>query len=551
MQASIQQKQQAGGLPYKWIVAMVVIFGLFMVILDTTIVNNAISRLQSAFGASLADVAWVSTGYTLTEGIGATLAPFFSSRLGIKRFYMILLALFTISSALCGISWSLGALIVFRIIQGLAGASIMPMSITLLYSEFPPEERGAAMGALGIPILIAPALGPTLGGYLVTYWSWQSVFYINLPIGIVGFFMAFIYLRDAKPQRGAPFDFFGFILVAVGLGTLLYALDDAGTDGWSSTKVQSFLIIAIMALTIFVIVELLMASMGKEPLLDLRLFKDRNFTGGNIATVMTTIALFGGLYLVPIYLQGLRGLTAYESGLELLPQALASMVAVTLGGFLSDKLGVKLVTIPGLLILGFALWRLSSLTTSTPLPNIQGLLILRGFGLGLCAQTASRVALSTLKGKQLSQGSSLNSVIRSCSSALGVATMTTLVSTRREFHYTRLAEQVTPNSPGAAYLQRLTGAFMSRGLQQAQAHLAALQIMSQQIQKQAFQLAINDAFLFTVLTVILTVLLFLFVIQTPRRQAKKASVPAPKQVESEVAPQEHVEEEEEAAAFVH
>ncbi len=551
MQASIQTKQQAGGLPYKWIVAMVVIFGLFMVILDTTIVNNAISRLQSAFGASLADVAWVSTGYTLTEGIGATLAPFFSSRLGIKRFYMILLALFTISSALCGISWSLGALIVFRIIQGLAGASIMPMSITLLYSEFPPEERGTAMGALGIPILIAPALGPTLGGYLVTYWSWQSVFYINLPIGIVGFFMAFIYLRDAKPQRGAPFDFLGFILVAVGLGTLLYALDDAGTDGWSSTKVQSFLIIAIMALTIFVIVELLMASMGKEPLLDLRLFKDRNFTGGNIATVMTTIALFGGLYLVPIYLQSLRGLTAYESGLELLPQALASMVAVTLGGFLSDKLGVKLVTIPGLLILGFALWRLSSLTTSTPLPNIQGLLILRGFGLGLCAQTASRVALSTLKGKQLSQGSSLNSVIRSCSSALGVATMTTLVSTRREFHYTRLAEQVTPNSPGAAYLQRLTGALMSRGLQQAQAHLAALQIMSQQIQKQAFQLAINDAFLFTVLTVILTVLLFLFVIQTPRRQAKKASVPAPKRVQSETAPKEQVEEEEEAVAFVH
>ena len=550
MQASIQTKQQAGGLPYKWIVAMVVIFGLFMVILDTTIVNNAISRLQSAFGASLADVAWVSTGYTLTEGIGATLAPFFSSRLGIKRFYMILLALFTISSALCGISWSLGALIAFRIIQGFAGASIMPMSITLLYSEFPPEERGAAMGALGIPILIAPALGPTLGGYLVTYWNWQSVFFINLPIGIIGFFMAFIYLKDAKPLKGAPFDFLGFIFVATGLGTLLYALDDAGTDGWGSTKVQSFLIIAIMALTIFVIVELLMASMGKEPLLDLRLFKDRNFTGGNIATVMTTIALFGGLYLVPIYLQGLRGLTAYESGLELLPQALASMVAVTLGGFLSDKLGVKLVTIPGLIILGFSLWRLSLLTTSTPLPNIQGLLILRGFGLGLCAQTASRVALSTLKGKQLSQGSSLNSVIRSCSSALGVATMTTLVSTRRDFHYTRLAEQVTPYSSAATYLQRLTGALMARGLQQAQAQAAALQVMSQQIQKQAFQLAINDAFLFTVLTVILTILLFLFVIQTPRRQAKKASVPTPKQVAGETAPQEQVEEEEEAV-FVH
>jgi DHA2 family multidrug resistance protein len=310
------------------------------------------------------------------------------------------------------------------------------------------------------------------------------------------------------------------------------------------------LIIAAMALALFVIVELLMASMDKEPLLDLRLFRDKNFAGGNLATLMTTIALFGGLYLVPIYLQSLRGLTAYQSGLELLPQALASMVAVTLGGFLSDKIGVKVVTIPGLAILGFALWRLSLLTTSTPLSNIQGLLILRGFGLGLCAQTASRVALSTLKGKQLSQGSSLNSVIRSCSSALGVATMTTLVSSRRELHYARLTEQVTPYSAGATYIQRLTGAFMSRGLQQVQAHTAALQTMSQQVQKQAFQLAINDAFLFTILAVILTILLFLFVIQTPRRQAKKANVPAPKQSEGEQAPQEEPEEEE-AAAFVH
>ena len=549
MQASVQkQPGQLGGLPYKWIVAVVVIFGLFMVILDTTIVNNAISRLQSAFGASLADVAWVSTGYTLTEGIGATLAPFFSSRLGNKRFYMILLALFTISSACCGLAWSLSALIVFRIIQGLAGASLMPMSITLLYTEFPPEERGTAMGALGIPILIAPALGPTLGGYLVTYWSWQAVFYINVPIGIIGFFMALTYLRNVVPQRKNSFDFLGFIFVAIGLGTLLYGLDDAGTDGWGSTKVQSFLIIAVMALTIFIVVELVIANMGREPLLDLRLFRDRNFAGGNLATVMTTIALFGGLYLVPIYLQGVRGLTAYESGLELLPQALASMVAVTLGGFLSDKLGVKTVTIPGLIILGFALWRLSLLSLDTPLSSIQGLLVLRGFGLGLCAQTASRVALSTLQGKQLSQGSSLNSVIRSCSSALGVATMTTLVSSRRDFHYTRLAEQVTPNSSYATYLQDLTQMFIGRGYQQAQAQAAAIGVMIQKVQLQAFQLAINDAFLFTVLTVILTVLLFLFVIQSPSRVKATASVAAPRQ-NKETAPAETQEEEE--PVFVH
>lgn len=549
MHASIQAKPDKvlGGIPYKWVVAMVVIFGLFMVILDTTIVNNAISRLQSAFGASLSDVSWVSTGYTLTEGIGATMAPFFSSRLGIKRFYLTLLGLFTLSSACCGLAWSLGALITFRIIQGLAGASLMPMSITLLYSEFPPEERGAAMGMLGIPILIAPALGPTLGGYLVTYWSWQWVFFINLPIGIMGFFIALTYLRESMPQRGASFDFIGFFFVSVGLGSLLYSLDDAGTDGWGSAKVEDFLILAIVSLTIFVIAELLIASSGKEPLLDLRLFRDVNFTGGNLATVLTTIALFGGLYLVPIYLQSVRGLTAYQSGLELLPQALASMVAVTVGGFLSDKWGVKQVTIPGLAILGFALWSMSTLTLDTPLINLQWLLILRGFGLGLCAQTASRVAMSTLQGKQLSQGSSLNWVIRSCSSALGVATMTTVVSTRRNFHYVRLAEQVTPHSPGATYLQDLTQFFISRGYQPAQAQAAAIGEMAQQVQRQAFQLAINDAFLFTVGIVILTILLFAFVIRTAPR---KAASTRPTATQGKETVQEQVQEEEEPV-FVH
>jgi len=548
MHAAIQTKPDKvlGGIPYKWVVAIVVIFGLFMVILDTTIINNAISRLQSAFGASLSDVSWVSTGYTLTEGIGATMAPFFSSRLGIKRFYLTLLALFTLSSACCGLAWSLPVLIFFRIVQGLAGASLMPMSITLLYSEFPPEERGAAMGMLGIPILIAPALGPTLGGYLVTYWSWQWVFYINLPIGIMGFFIALTYLRESRPQRGASFDFIGFFFVSVGLGSLLYALDDAGTDGWGSAKVENFLLLAGVCLAIFVIAELLIASNGKEPLLDLRLFRDVNFTGGNLATVLTTIALFGGLYLVPIYLQGVRGLTAYQSGLELLPQAIASMVAVTLGGFLSDKWGVKQVTIPGLAMLGFALWSMSTLTLDTPLANLQGLLILRGFGLGLCAQTASRVAMSTLQGKQLSQGSSLNSVIRSCSSAMGVAIMTTVVSNRRNFHYVRLAEQVTPNSTGATYLQQMTQYFVSRGYQQAQAQGAAIGTMARQLQRQAFQLSINDAFLFTVGFVIITVLLFIFVIRTPPRRVPQAK-PAATQNKETVQEQE----EEEEPVFVH
>src|SRR5581483_9550656 len=181
------------GLSYKWLVTVVVIFGMFMVLLDTTIVNTAVPHLQTTFGASLADVNWVATGYTLAEGIGIPLMPFFSALMGNKRFYILILILFTIGSMLCGLAWSLSALIFFRILQGIAGASMLPLSITLLYSEFPPEERGAAMGALGLPLMAAPALGPTVGGYIVTYVGWRVLFYINVPIGIIGSILALIF----------------------------------------------------------------------------------------------------------------------------------------------------------------------------------------------------------------------------------------------------------------------------------------------------------------------------------------------------------------------
>ncbi len=297
------------GLSYKWVVAIVVIFGVFMVILDTTIVNIAIPRLQSAFGAGLTDVDWVAAGYTLAEGIGIPVTPFFATLLGNKRFYLIVLTLFTIGSALCGLAWSLTALIIFRIIQGLAGASMLPMSITLLYSEFPPEERGIALGALGFPLLLAPALGPSLGGYMVTFVSWQMLFYINVPVGIVGVLMAAIFLNDVRAERHGPlsFDFAGFVCSTIGLGSLLYALDKVGTLGWGSFTVLSFLLVGFASLAIFVIVELVIIDRGGQPLLDVRLFRIRSFSGGNIAMLTIIFALYGGQFLVPLYLQSVRG----------------------------------------------------------------------------------------------------------------------------------------------------------------------------------------------------------------------------------------------------
>ncbi len=510
------------GLSYKWIVAIVVVFGLFMVILDTTIVNIAIPRLQTAFGASLTEVGWLATGYTLAEGVGIPLTPFLSAFLGTKRFYLLILAAFTIGSVLCGLAWNLTALIVFRILQGIAGASMIPMSLTMLYTEFPPEERGIALGTLGIPIMLAPALGPTVGGYIVTFVTWQVLFYINVPVGIVGFLLGSIVLHDSQPQGSRYFDVPGFLCSSVGLASLLYAFSSAGTDGWGSSTVLAFLVLGLGSLAFFVVVELLTIDNGKQPLLDLRVFRTLSFSAGNIAMMMTVFALYGGLFLVPLYLQDLRGLSAYAAGLVLLPQALGSMVASLIGGRLVDKLGIKAVTVPGLAILGLALWGFSQLTLQTPFTTFQLLLIIRGFGLGLSMQPITVAALAEIKPALLSQASTLNSVVRSVTTSLAVALVATLVAARTKFHYVHLAEQVTATSSSGMFLQQLASSFMARGYTQAQAQAIAIEEMVQMVQQQAYMLAMNDAFLLTLGMTVVTSIIVLFLVRSPRKKATTA-----------------------------
>ena len=510
------------GLSYKWIVAIVVVFGLFMVILDTTIVNIAIPRLQTAFGASLTEVGWLATGYTLAEGVGIPLTPFLSAFLGTKRFYLLILAAFTIGSVLCGLAWNLTALIAFRILQGIAGASMIPMSLTMLYTEFPPEERGIALGTLGIPIMLAPALGPTVGGYIVTFVTWQVLFYINVPVGIVGFLLGSIVLHDSQPQGSRYFDVPGFLCSSVGLASLLYAFSSAGTDGWGSSTVLAFLVLGLGSLAFFVVVELLTIDSGKEPLLDLRVFRTLSFSAGNIAMMMTVFALYGGLFLVPLYLQDLRGLSAYGAGLVLLPQALGSMVASLIGGRLVDKLGIKAVTVPGLAILGLALWGFSQLTLQTPFTTFQLLLIIRGFGLGLSMQPITVAALAEIKPALLSQASTLNSVVRSVTTSLAVALVATLVAARTKFHYVHLAEQVTATSSSGMFLQQLASSFMARGYTQAQAQAIAIEEMVQMVQQQAYMLAMNDAFLLTLGMTVVTSIIVLFLVRSPRKKATTA-----------------------------
>jgi len=360
-----------GRLPYKWIVMMVVIFGSFMSILDQTVINNALPRLQSAFGSDLSSLQWVITAYTLTQGVVTPTTAFFANRLGTKRFYVIALIFFTLGSALCGLAWSLPVLIVFRVIQAIGGATLFPLAITLLFYEFPPQQRGLAIGILSISALMAPAVGPTLGGYLVTYADWPLIFYINLPVGMVALILALLLLRERPSEGRALFDLPGFVLAASGLAAVLYALSNASISGWSSPSVLVTLIGGCCLLTLFVIVELRTVNHGQQPLIDLRLFADGPFLSSNIANALISFGFFGGLILLPIYLQDLRGLSALQSGLFTLPLAFASVLAAIVGGRIVDRFGPRVVLLPGLVLMGLSTWQLAEITLTTPYPWLR------------------------------------------------------------------------------------------------------------------------------------------------------------------------------------
>ena len=525
MQISAPAAQGSSGLQYKWIVTLVVIFGAFMSILDQTIVNIAIPRLQNAFGADLNSVQWVLTAYILTQGVVTPTTAFFANRLGTKRFYILALAVFTAGSALCGLAWSLPVLIIFRVVQGVGGAALFPLAITLLYREFPPHQRGLASGLLGIAALLAPAIGPTLGGYFVTYVNWQLIFFVNVPIGIVGILLAVILLREVQAETRAQFDVPGFVLAATGLAAVLYALSDASTDGWGSGKVLGFLFGGLILLGFFVFFELDLARRERQPLLDLRLFANGPFLSSNITNALITFAFFGGLFLFPIYLQNLRGLNAFSAGLLLLPQAFASIMTALIGGRVVDRSGARVVVIPGLVLLAFATWQLSYLTLSTPYGWLQVLFVFRGLGLGLIIQPLSVSAVSDIHPRQFAQSSTLYTVVRFVSTSLGIAVLATLVQTQAKIHYSHLAEQVTPASPLGQLAFRLQTFFVQHGVSLNDARAAAIQEVARLVQRQGYMLAIQDAFWLVLCVLMASIIAACFI------RMRKYTPPVSQQVE--------------------
>ncbi len=448
---------------YKWQVLASVVVGLFMVILDATVVNVALRALQEKFVASTSDVQWVISLYTLALGVATPLSGFLGDRLGAKRVYIGGLLIFVLGSALCGLAPNLGLLIAARALQGIGGGIALPLATALLFGAFPPEQRGLAFGIFGIVLVFAPASGPLLGGWLVDQGQVPWIFFINVPIGLAGAGIAGRLLR-AEPARAARADLAGIVLAPLGFGALLFAASVAGEPGagWGDWRVLAGLGLGLAALLALVVAEL----RAPEPLLDLRLLGIRSFAVAGVVGMVGSVALFGAEFLLPLYLQVLRGRTAFEAGLFLLPLALTSGVVSPLAGKITDRVGPRLPILVGFLLLVFNTYQLSHITLSTSLTLIAVLAALRGIGVALVIQTTQVAALSDVPFTRIRRATPLLRSFQQTMQAIGVALLATIA-----------AGAVTLRQPSVGATAAAVGRFQQKyltGLEHA--YVAALAI---------------------------------------------------------------------------
>lgn len=421
--------EAGGGLPYKWKVLISVIFGIFMIILDTTVVNVALRTIQSGYNVDLNSVQWIISIYVLALGITVPVSGYLADRFGIKRIYVGGLAIFVLGSLLCGlaptVSDNIWLLVAARALQGVGGGMAQPLGSAFIFRTFPPKEQGLALGVLGIALVTAPALGPILGGYLVDLNLWEWIFFINVPIGILGLTLASLWLREQRSERRALADPFGLVTAIIGFGAVLYAATLVAEEGWTSSIVLICFAVGTISLVIFGLVELFVA---REPLLDLRLFKRRNFLIANLIGYVTVVGLFGAEFLMPLYLQVLRGRTALETGVLLLPLALSSAVATPLAGRLFDKFGPRPLVVTGFGLLIVNTWQLAQIRADTPISWILILLGIRGLALGMTVQTSFATALGAVPRENLARGSSLVNGTRFVVQSIGVAVLATILT---------------------------------------------------------------------------------------------------------------------------
>ncbi|RAT96964.1 DHA2 family efflux MFS transporter permease subunit [Brevibacillus sp. Leaf182] len=518
MAEAVAHREEKSGNSGMWLSLLAILSGTFVAILNNSLINVALPAMVNIFGSTTETMQWVLTGYMLANAVMIPMSGSLSAKFGAKKIFVLSLSAFTFSSILCALAWSDSSLIAFRVVQGVSGGMIMPIGMSMIYMIVPREKIGMALGIFGIASMTAPALGPTLGGYLIEFLSWQFLFLVGVPFGIFAVIMSIVLLKETPKKPELKFDFLGAFLAIVGFGTLLLALSKGQAEGWTSFFIVSLFFVAVMSLILFVWVEL-----GKEtPLLDLRLLKIPTFTISILTSGFVMMGMMGGIFLMPIFLQNIQGLTAMESGILLMPQSIAMAIMMPISGKLMDKYGIGPIGLIGLTIMSVTTFELHNLSADSMHSWIDMILTIRGIGIGLCMMTLSTVGMNAVPRTSVGDASPLSNVLRQVMSSFAIAILTVIMQARQNFHMASISDNLNTDM-ATQFISGISGMYAQVGVDAASATGGASAILYGMMAKESLVQGIGDTFLVSVIPIVLSIPLLYFLHKKPK---KTQQVPA-------------------------
>ncbi|MBL0169389.1 MAG: DHA2 family efflux MFS transporter permease subunit [Gemmatimonadaceae bacterium] len=511
--------------PYRnrYLIAIAVTLAAVLELVDTSIVNVAIPHMMGTLGATLDEVAWVSTSYIIANVIVIPMSSWLSAYFGRRRYLTGSILLFVLASFFCGAATTLWGLVFWRVIQGLGGGALLSTAQTTLFESFPPHERGIGQSIFGVGVMVGPTLGPTLGGYIVDAYAWPWIFYINVPLGLGAAYLVWSYVRNAAHQvRATSIDVWGIVLLATSVGSLQWMLERGERFDWFDSR---FVVgLALVSLTSAILLVWRELSVH-EPIIDLRILKSRQLAPGVTFAAFLGLALYGSVFVLPVFLQALHGYTAWQTGQVILPGALASAFTMAFVGRIAAKVDARPMIVFGAFLFLWSMWLMSQLTLDSGRNQLFWPLILRGVGLGFLFVPLTSATVAGLPMKSMGQGTGLFNLMRQLGGSLGIAIMATMLSRLTKVEKAVLTDHVGASDPATLdRLATLARGMMARGMDAAVAKQQALMMIDRQIAAQASVLAFSRLYLVSGLLLV-AALPLLLIWKTGRASGASGEIP--------------------------
>ncbi|MBY0857847.1 DHA2 family efflux MFS transporter permease subunit [Staphylococcus aureus] len=498
------------------------LFGMFIAILNQTLLNVALPKINTEFNISASTGQWLMTGFMLVNGILIPITAYLFNKYSYRKLFLVALVLFTIGSLICAISMNFPIMMVGRVLQAIGAGVLMPLGSIVIITIYPPEKRGAAMGTMGIAMILAPAIGPTLSGYIVQNYHWNVMFYGMFIIGIIAILVGFVWFKLYQYTTNPKADIPGIIFSTIGFGALLYGFSEAGNKGWGSVEIETMFAIGIIFIILFVIRELRM----KAPMLNLEVLKFPTFTLTTVINMVVMMSLYGGMILLPMYLQNLRGFSALDSGLLLLPGSLIMGLLGPFAGKLLDTIGLKPLAIFGIAVMTYATWELTKLNMDTPYMTIMGIYVLRSFGMAFIMMPMVTAAINALPGRLASHGNAFLNTMRQLAGSIGTAILVTVMTTQTTQHLSAFGEELDKTNPVVQdHMRELASQY---GGQEG-----AMKVLLQFVNKLSTVEGINDAFIVATIFSVIALILCLFLQSNKKAKATAQKIDADNSINHE------------------